>query len=108
VAGIGLRPRVRDFRILGSVRVRSISDRPATQDGSLVETGSTVFDAGAGLRWKNFELVADLFNVADVAYREGQFAVQSRLPSEGAKPPEGISFTPGLPRTLMVHGAVYW
>ena len=23
-------------------------------------------------------------------------------------PPPGISFTPGIPRTLMVHAAVYW
>jgi TonB family protein len=108
VAGVGVREPVGDFRILGSLRVRSISDRPATQDGSLVETGSTVFDASAGLRWRSVEVVADLFNVADVAYREGQFAVQSRLPSEGLNTPQGIAFTPGLPRTLMVHGAVYW
>ena len=66
-------------------------------------------DAEAGLRWKNLELVADLFNVADVAYREGQFAVQSRLPGEATRPtqprPQGVTFTPGLPRTLMVHAA---
>lgn len=107
-AGVGLREPVGAFRILGSLRVRSISDRPGTQDGTLVETGSTVFDASAGVRWRNVEVVADLFNVADVAYREGQFAVHSRLPSEGPNPAEGISFTPGLPRTLMVHGALHW
>jgi hypothetical protein len=108
VAGIGMREPIGDFRVLGSLRVRSIADRPATQDGSLVDTGSTVCDASAGLRWRSLEVVADLFNVADVAYREGQFAVKSRLPSEGPNPPQGISFTPGLPRTLMVHGALYW
>ena len=60
------------------------------------------------MRWRNFEVVADLLNVGDVAWREGQFAVSSRLPGEGPNPPQGISFTPGLPRTLIVHGAVYW
>jgi len=108
VAGVGVREPVGDFRVLGSLRVRSIADRPALPDYSLVETGSTVVDAGAGLRWKRIEVMADLFNVADVAYREGQFAVQSRLPAEGPNPPQGISFTPGLPRTLLVHAAVYW
>jgi hypothetical protein len=113
VAGVGLREPVGAVRILGSLRVRSISDRPALPDYSLVETGSTVLDAEAGLRWKNLEIVADLFNLADVAYREGQFAVQSRLPGEAIPPnpsagPQGVSFTPGLPRTLMVHAAIYW
>ena len=107
-AGIGVRKPVGPFRILGSLRVRSISDRPALPDYSLVETGSTVFDAEVGLRWKNVEAVADVFNLADVAYREGQFAVQSRLPGEGPNPPQGISFTPGLPRTWMLHAALYW
>jgi hypothetical protein len=93
---------------LGSLRVRSIANRPALPDYSLVETGSTVVDAGAGVRWKCVEVFADLFNVADVAYREGQFAVRSRLPLEGPNPPQGISFTPGLPRTLLVNASVYW
>jgi outer membrane receptor protein involved in Fe transport len=113
VAGVGLREPVGAVRILGSLRVRSISDRPALPDYSLVETGSTVFDAEAGLRWKNLAIVADLFNLADVAYREGQFAVQSRLPGEAipsnpSAGPQGVSFTPGLPRTLVVHAAIYW
>jgi hypothetical protein len=47
-------------------------------------------------------------NVGDVKWREGQFEVNSRLPNEGPNPPAGISFTPGLPRTLMTHAAVYW
>ena len=73
-----------------------------------METGWTVVNAEAGVRWRHLELVADLLNVADVKWREGQFEVNSRLPAEGANPPAGISFTPGLPRTLMTRAGVYW
>ena len=77
----------------------------------------------AGLRWRNIELLGSIFNVANVDWREGQFAVDSRLPGEGTgipnklpngkvvvnpPPPTGMSFTPGIPRTYMGHLAVYW
>jgi hypothetical protein len=85
-----------------------MSDRYGDQGPTpLVETGWTVVNAEAGVRWRHLELAADLLNVGDVKWREGQFEVSSRLPGE-VNPPAGISFTPGLPRTLMVHGAVYW
>jgi hypothetical protein len=91
-----------------------MADRPATQDWSpsggvgLTATGFTMVDAQAGLRWRAVEIGVDVLNVGDVAWREGQFAVNSRLPLEGPNPAEGISFTPGLPRTALVHGAVSW
>jgi len=89
--------------------VRSMSHRYGDSGPApLIETGWTVIDVAVGVRWRPIEIVADLFNVADVKWREGQFEVASRLPLEGANPPPGISFTPGLPRTLMVHGAVHW
>jgi outer membrane receptor for Fe3+-dicitrate len=97
------------FTILGAAHVRSMSDRQGTQSyNALIETGFTVVDAQVGLRWRNVELEADLFNVSNLTYREGQFAVASRLPGEGPSPPTGISFTPGQPRTFVVHAAVYW
>jgi TonB family protein len=108
-AGVGGRQPVGDVTLLGSVTVRSMSDRYGDQGPTpLVETGWTIVNAEAGVRWKGLELVADLFNVGDVKWREGQFEVSSRLPSEGPNPAPGISFTPGLPRTLMTHAAVYW
>ena len=108
-ASVGGRQPVGPFTLLGSVTVRSMSDRYGDQGPTpLIETGWTVFNAEAGVRWKHLELVADLLNVGDVLWREGQFEVNSRLPGEGPNPPAGISFTPGMPRTLMVHAAVYW
>jgi hypothetical protein len=108
-ASVGGRQPVGPVTLLGSVTVRSMSDRYGDMGPTpLVETGWTVVNAEAGMRWKHLELVADLMNVADVKWREGQFEVSSKLPNETNPPPAGISFTPGLPRTLMTHAAVYW
>ena len=111
-AGIGGRqPVSRDWTLQGDVTVRSMSDRYGDQGPTpLIETGWTIVNAGIGARWKFLELGADVINIADVAWREGQFEVQSRLPKEPVSPvPQpGISFTPGMPRTLMTHAAVYW
>ena len=93
---------------MGSVYVRSMTDRPATPDGSLTATGFTQVNAEAGLRWGHLEVGADLLNAVNTTWREGQFAVNSRLPGEGPNPAEGISFTPGIARTLLVHAAAYW
>jgi len=113
-AGAGIKQPIKQFTVIGSVHVRSMADRPATQNWSpdggvgLTATGFTMVDMQAGLRWRNVELVGSIFNLADVNWREGQFAVDSRLPGEGPHPPTGISFTPGIPRTYMGHLAVYW
>jgi hypothetical protein len=85
-----------------------MADRPATQDGTLIATGYTLFNAQAGLRWRNLEVGADMLNIGNATWREGQFAVNSRLPGEGPNPPTGISFTPGIPREVIAHGVVYW
>jgi TonB family protein len=106
--GLGVREPVGPVTIIGSAYVRSMSDRPATQDGKLVATGFTTLNAELGLRWRFVEVAADVLNVGDLVYREGQFAVSSRLPGEKPNPPQGISFTPGIPRTGLVHAIVYW
>jgi TonB-dependent receptor-like protein len=107
-AGVGAREPIGPFTIVAGLYTRSMADRPATQDGTLVATGYTLFNGQLGLRWKNFEVGADILNIGDVAWREGQFAVNSRLPGEGPNPPIGISFTPGIPREVIGHAIVSW
>jgi TonB family protein len=111
-AGLGGRqPIGPDWTLQADVTMRSMSDRYGDQGPNpLIETGWTVVNVGLGARWKALELGADVLNVADVAWREGQFEVQSRLPSEPVNsiPQPGISFTPGLPRTLLTHATLYW
>ncbi|MGO8997907.1 MAG: TonB-dependent receptor [Polyangiaceae bacterium] len=107
-AGVGAREPLGPFTLVGGLFVRSMADRPATQDGKLVATGYTLFNAQAGLRWKLIELGVDILNIGNVDWREGQFAVNSRLPGEGPNPPTGVSFTPGIPREVIGHAIVYW
>lgn len=115
-ASLGARQPVGPVMLSGAVNVRSMSDRYGDSGPTpLVETGWTVVSLGAAARWSHYELGADVFNVADVAWREGQFEVASRLPGEpiptpaqAQRWPAGISFTPGLPRTAMMHATVYW
>ena len=115
-AGVGVREPVGPVTIIAGATVRSMSDRSATNDGTLTATGFTVFNAEAGIRYRFVEVSADLLNIANTAYREGQFAVSSRLPGEGPSPgvpsatgsPQGVSFTPGVPRTLIGHAIAYW
>jgi len=107
-AGIGAREPLGPFTVVASAFVRSMADRPATQDGTLIATGYTLFNAQAGLRWRNLEVGADVLNIGNATWREGQFAVNSRLPGEGPNPPIGMSFTPGIPREVIAHGVLYW
>ena len=112
-ASLGGHQPIGPVTALAAVTVRSMSDRYADQGPTpLIETGWTVVNAEVGARWKHIELAASLFNVGDVQWREGQFEVASRLPGEptalNAQPRPGISFTPGMPRTLMMRAAVYW
>jgi outer membrane receptor protein involved in Fe transport len=106
-AGIGVRPTFGDFTPFGALRVKSIGDRPATEDGSLVAQGYTLVDANAGLRWKNVELGVDAQNLFNATWREVSFATESRLTYEPA-PITGIHYSPGWPRTVMGRLAIYW
>src|SRR6202041_889927 len=67
-AGGGIKQPIKQFTIIGSVNMRSMADRPATQNWSpnggvgLTATGFTMVDMEAGLRWRNIELLGEMFN----------------------------------------------
>jgi outer membrane receptor protein involved in Fe transport len=106
-AGIGAAEPLGPLLVSGAVRVKSMADRPASTDGHLTASGFTLVDLQAGARWKNLEIVVDVLNLTDTLWREGQFEVTSRLPNE-RKPVSGVSFTPGWPREVLGHVALYW
>ena len=106
-AGIGVRKAVGTFTPFGSLRVKSIADRPATQDGSLVAQGFTLVDAEAGVRWRWVEGAVDILNALDQEWRDGQYAAETRLASE-SKPVTGMTFVPGSPREVAARATVYW
>jgi outer membrane receptor protein involved in Fe transport len=109
--------------LFGSIRERTISDRPANEDDSLTAQGFTVFDLQLGytralalpIAWlEDSELTVkvELLNMFDKSYREAQFDTASctkreralGLPGCGGASPPGISnidFTPGWPRTVI-------
>jgi outer membrane receptor protein involved in Fe transport len=106
-AGVGARPSFGPFTPFGAVRVRSIADRPAVEDESFVAEGFTTFDLNLGARYGNVEAALDVQNVFDAAYREVNFANESRLAYEPAAV-TGIHYTPGWPRTLTARGTLYF
>ncbi len=105
--GFGVRRTTGDFTPFGSVRLKSLADRPATSDGSLVARGFTTLDLNAGLRWKKIEVAVDVQNLLDTKWREVNFATASRLSYERS-PVTGIHYSPGWPRTVMGRVAIYW
>ncbi|HVE86662.1 MAG TPA: TonB-dependent receptor [Myxococcales bacterium] len=91
----------------GTVRVEGISDRPANEAGSILAQGFTLVDLEAGWETRHFRLAVDVRNLLNAAWRQAQFASQSRLPWESS-PVEDLHFTPGYPRTVMASAAAFF
>lgn len=106
-AGIAARPTFGNWTPFGTVRVRSLADRPASEDRSFTAEGFTTLDVTAGARFENVEAGLDVQNLLGEKYREVNFANESRLPYEPVAV-TGIHYTPGWPRTVMARAAVYW
>ena len=106
-AGIGARPSFGPWTPFGALRVKSLADRPATQDGSLTAQGFTIVDANLGVRYRNVEAGLDVQNVLDTRWREVNFATTTRLAYEPA-PVTGIHYSPGWPRTVIGRATLYW
>src|SRR5690606_38302323 len=79
------------FGTFGSLRVRHIGARPATEDGRITAEGWTILSASVGHRIGPLELRGDLENLLNTEWREVQFATESRLASE-SEPVEEIHF----------------
>lgn len=106
-AGIGARPTFGDFTPFAAVRVKSLADRPAVEDGSLVAQGFTVVDLDAGLRWKAIEAGIDIQNLFDTRWREVSFATDTRLSHEPGVV-SGIHYSPGWPFTAIGRVSYHW
>jgi outer membrane receptor protein involved in Fe transport len=96
---------VHDKRGFVSVRARGIGDRPGNDDGSLTAEGYVVADIMAGKKLgKNIDLNLTINNVFDAAWREAQFAEESRVtPTAGLM--EQMHYTPGMPLTATLTAA---
>lgn len=99
--------------VFGSVRLRAVGDRPATEDRSLTAEGFAIVSAQVGYRRGWWEVAVQAENLLDSTWREAQFANESRLRNECltasapgcGRPAEGrrfgavsdVHFTPGTP-----------
>jgi hypothetical protein len=119
-AGISARHPIGMF---GSVRLRAVGDRPATEDRSLTAQGFAILSAQLGYRRGWWEVAVQAENLLDSTWREAQFATDTRLRSEcmrpmtpGCNPPEGgrmygtvsdVNFTPGTPFAAQARLTLY-
>jgi outer membrane receptor protein involved in Fe transport len=87
-----------------SLRARGIGDRPGNDDGSLTAQGYLIFDLVAGRTFGKLDLDLTANNLFDSAWREAQFADESRITPTG-EVVEQMHFTPGIPLTATVTAA---
>jgi hypothetical protein len=105
--GFGIRPTFGDFTPFLSMRLKAITDRPATEDRQLTADGFAIVDANAGLRWKDVEAGVDVQNLFNAKWREVSFATDTRLRWE-PNVVSGIHYSPGWPFTAIARLTVYW
>ncbi len=83
----------------GSLRYRSMANRPANEDNSIVAVGYNIVDATLSYTHHWYEIGLSCENVLNTEWNETQFATTSRLQGE-TTPVEEIHFTPGIPRFI--------
>lgn len=112
--------------VAGRVSLLWVGDRPATEDGALTAEGFVRLDATLEYRQPWYGLQLAVQNLTDASYRSAQFASVTRLQNEsgeGSCPSgtrassdeggafvgcEDITFTPGLPITVMGSASLYF
>ncbi|MBL7962868.1 MAG: TonB-dependent receptor plug domain-containing protein [Flavobacteriales bacterium] len=80
----------------GSYRFRYMRDRPANEDNSIVAVGFMVSDVSLNYQPKRLLVGITIENIFNTAWKETQFATESRLRDE-LESVEEIHFTPGVP-----------
>lgn len=117
--------------LMGRFGVRSLSDRPLTEDGFLVAEGFTLLDATIGYRSPQYAITLAVDNLLNTKWREAQFATTSRVqrdPPTNAPAPAGscpagtrteqadgnftgcedVHFTPGAPLNATLTVQVFF
>lgn len=106
-AGIGAKPTIGRFTPFLGLRLKSIAERPASEDREWMAEGFAVVDANAGVRFGDVEAALDVQNLLGTRWREVQYANESRLPFE-PEPVTGIHYVPGWPRTVLARATLFW
>ena len=90
-----------------NLEMRYLGDRPAVEDRSVSAKGYLVFDWTTRYRYKSFCFFLSIENILNAQWREAQFFFSSQLRGEPA-PVADIHFTPGVPRTYLLGGSLYF
>ncbi len=91
----------------GSLRGQHLDDRPADEAGDFTAKGFTVFDLGAGWRYRSWGLNVDVAKLFDAEGRTAQFENDSRLAGE-AGPVTDIHYVPGAPLNVQASVKRYF
>ena len=84
----------------GALRVRHFGAYPLIEDNGVRATGTTLFNAGAGLFVAGMRLQLTVLNLLDERANDVQYFYDSRLPGENAGGAGDIHFHPVEPRQL--------
>ena len=88
--------------------MRYLGDRFADEERQFTARGYTLFTSTTRYRYRNFEAFLSVENLANVHWREAQFAFTSRLPGEPVGGVSDVHFTPGAPRSFLGGVAVHF
>jgi hypothetical protein len=91
-----------------SLELRYLGDRPADEERQFTARGYTLLNWTGRYRYRNLEAFLSIENLANVQWREAQFAFTSRLPGEPAEGVADVHFTPGAPRSFLGGLAVHF
>ena len=91
-----------------SLEMRYLGDRFADEERQFTARGYTLFTSTTRYRYRNFEAFLSVENLANVHWREAQFAFTSRLPGEPVGGVSDVHFTPGTPRSFLGGVAVHF
>ncbi len=80
----------------GSLRYRYMADRPANDDNTIIAKGYFVNDMQVNYQYKAYNFGLSIQNLANVRWKETQFATESQLKNE-TEPVNEIHFTAGTP-----------
>jgi len=97
-AAAGISILAGDF--VGSVRMRHLGPYPLTEDGSVRDDGSTVFNLRGAWRPGRWEFYAELLNVFDSDEKDIAYYYESYIPAFDAAPVDGRLSRVVEPRTL--------
>jgi outer membrane receptor protein involved in Fe transport len=91
--------------IEGRIQMRHVGNRWGDEEGTSVIDRYTIFDLLAKYKWRRYEFLFSINNLANTRWKAAQFFHESQLPGKPAV--NDIHFTPGEPLTVKAGMSVH-